>query len=111
LADDTWVLDPQVKYMRRVFAGMETAGNKLTTAAGIAPFDERLRRFRQIALAVFEKAWPIAIGKGVAADEEGAAGLYARCLAGVLSAKGIVLPAASLPTNEAIESILQETLR
>jgi hypothetical protein len=110
LADDTWGLDPQVRYMRRVFAGMEDAGNNLTAAAGIAAFDERLPRFRQMALTLFEKTWPLAVRRGVATGEEGAAILYSYCLARALSTRGIHLSATALPVNEAIESILAEAL-
>jgi len=97
--------------MRRVFASMEGAGNNLIASAGIAPFDERLRRFREMALVLFDKAWSSAIRKGIAADEEDAAVIYTHCLAHILSTRGIALPAGFLPTNEAIQALLKEVLR
>jgi hypothetical protein len=108
---DTWGRDPQVRYMREVFAGIEGAQNELLLQLSIEPLDERLRRFREIALKLFEKTWMMAMQRGVAENEKDAAVIYLFCLARALSMRGIDVPADALPKNTAIEKFLKEALK
>jgi hypothetical protein len=111
LTEDMWGLDPQVKHLRRVFACVEAAQKDLLETAGISPFDERLRRLRDVALTLFEKVWPVAARKGLVKNEGDAAVLYVFCLARAFSSRGIILPAGSLPDNENVARFLEEALR
>ena len=108
---DTWGQDPQVRYMREVFAGMEEAQNELLPKLSIHPLDERLRRFREIALKLFEKAWVTAMQRGIAENGEDAAVIYLFCLVRALSMRGIDVPPGALPKNAAIEKFLKEVLK
>ena len=47
---DLFSHDPQVRFLRRAFAGMEETQNKFLKDMNIAPFDSRLRRMRETAL-------------------------------------------------------------
>jgi hypothetical protein len=109
---DTWGRDPQVRYMREVFAGIEGAQNELLLKLSIHPHDERLRRFREIALKLFEKAWGMAMQRGITGNgEDSAVIIYLFCLARALSVRGIEVPADMLPKNAAIEKFLKEVLK
>jgi len=108
---DTWGRDPQVRYMRGVFSRIESTQNELLLKLSIEPHDERLRRFREIALKLFEKAWVMAMQRGIAENEEDAAVIYLFCLAHALSMRGIDVPPGALPKNAAIEKFLKEVLK
>jgi len=108
---DTWGRDPQVRYMRGIFSRIESAQNELLLKLSIEPHNERLRRFREIALKLFEKAWVMAMQRGITENEEDAAAIYLFCLARALSMKGIDVPADALPKNAAIEKFLKEVLK
>jgi hypothetical protein len=108
--EDTWGFDPQVRYMRRIFSRMESAHKDLLEAAGLSSYDSGVSRFRGMALLLFEKIWPQAVRKGIGHDEEGAASLYAQCLAHVLTTEGITLPSERFATDKAIAAFLNEVL-
>lgn len=89
---------------------MEAAQKDLLHAAGISPFDERLRRVRDVALTLFEKVWPAAARTGLVKDEQDAATLYVFCLARAFSLRGITLPGGSLQDDERVARFLEEAL-
>ncbi len=107
---DTFGNDPQIRYMRRVFDRIEKTQSVVLERVGIGRFDERLRRFREMALRLFEKTWAMAMQRGIAEDEEDAAILYLYCLSHVLSARGIVVPADALPEQKEIQKFAKEVL-
>ena len=108
---DTFGHDPQVQYMRRVFAHMEKAQNILLEKIGIACLDGRLRRFREMALKLFEKTWGIAMQRGIVESEEDAAVLYLYCFSHALSTRGITVPPDMLPENKEIQKFVKEVFR
>lgn len=108
---DAFGRDPQVKYMRRVFARMEMAQDALLKQISMTPYDERLRRFREMALNLFEKMWTSAIHKNIVDNEEDAAALYLYCFSYVLSTRGITVPPQALPENRPIELFVKEVLK
>jgi hypothetical protein len=108
---DTFGHDPQVQYMRRVFAHMEKAQNVFMEKIGITRFDERLRRFREIALKLFEKTWGVAMQRGIIGNEEDAAILYLYCLSYALSTRGISVPSDALPDHKEIQKFAKEALK
>lgn len=108
---DTWGLDPQVRYMRGIFSRIEGAQDELLLKRSIDPHDERLRRFRETALRLFEKTWIKAMQQGIAGNEEDVAVIYLFCLARALSTRGIDVPADLLPKNAAIEKFMREALK
>lgn len=103
--------DPQAQYLRRVFAHMEKQQNILLEKVGITCLDGRLRRFREIALKLFEKAWEEAMQRGVVKSEEDAAVLYLYCFSQALSTRGITVPADVLPENREIHKFVKEVLK
>ncbi|RPI99642.1 MAG: hypothetical protein EHM36_15730 [Deltaproteobacteria bacterium] len=107
---DSWGIDPHVRYMRKVFSSMEKAQRELLDDLGITLLDERLRRFREIALALFEKAWPVAMQRGLTRDEGDAASLYVHCLSRALASRGIQVPNDKLPDRERIAPLIKEIL-
>lgn len=108
---DTFAHDPQVRYMRRVFAHIEKMQNILLGKIGMNCFDERLRRFRENALKSFEKTWGMALQRGIISNEEDAAVLYLYCFSHVLSTRGIVVPTDALPVHKEIKGFLKEVLK
>ena len=109
--EDAFGHDPQVRYMRRVFAQIENAQNILFEKIGMTCFDERLRRFREMALKFFEKTWGMAMQRGIVENEEDAAILYLYCLSYVLSTRGISMPADALPEHKEIQKFTKEVLK
>ena len=108
---DAFGNDPQIQYMRRVFARMEKAQGVLLREINMAPYDERLRRLRDMALKLFEKMWATAMHKGIIENEEGAAILYLYCFSSVLSKEGISVPPHLLPEDRKIEVFVKEVLK
>jgi len=108
---DAFAHDLQVRYMRRVFAHIEKGQNALLEKVGITRFDERLRRFREMALKLFEKTWGMAMQRGIVENEEDAAILYLYCLAHALSTRGISAPSGVLPEHKEIQRFVREVLK
>lgn len=108
---DTWGMDPQIRYMRKIFAAVEAAQKGFLETAGISPTDERLKRLREVALAFFERSWMAAMQRGAGADEDCAVPIYIFCLARALSMKGVDVPPAALPDNEVLRKLVDEVLR
>ncbi|RPJ02254.1 MAG: hypothetical protein EHM36_12720 [Deltaproteobacteria bacterium] len=82
--EDEWGHDPTVQKMRRVFARMETLQRDLLDRLKLPPLDERLRRGRELARNLFEKAWPLAQRRGLIEGEEDMAKLYLHCFVRIL---------------------------
>lgn len=110
MADDEWGTDQAVRMMRVVFRSMEEAQNSMLGALGIAPFDPRLRRWREIALGLWKRFWGRTARSGAPDPEEKAAGLYLACLSRVLARDGVEVPAGLLPRDEEIERVMREVL-
>jgi hypothetical protein len=109
--DDAWGRDPQVRYMRTVFAAIERAQKEFLRALGVSPVDPRLRRFRDVALALFERSWVAAMRRGMETGDDSAAAIYILCLARALSMKGVEVPDASLPGNGELKKLVDEVLQ
>lgn len=107
---DEWGQDPSVQSMRRIFSFMEEAQQELLKHLNIPLFDKRLRRSREKALELFERAWPQAVQHGIIGNEREAAPLYIHCLARALNSAGIEVPREWLPMNEKIIDFLMENL-
>ena len=110
-AQEDWGQDPSVRSMRRVFAGMEAAQKKLLGCLNISPLDSRLRRYRDKALAAFERTWGKAVRKGAVLSEDDLASLYANCLARELSLDGVNVFCEALPQDEKIIKFMNEGLK
>jgi hypothetical protein len=106
---DEWGHDPSVQSMRRVFSYMEQAQQELLRHLNISHFDKRLRNVREQALELFEKAWPLAVRKGIILGEKEAAPFYSHCLARALRSVGIEVSKDWLPRDEKIIHFLKET--
>jgi hypothetical protein len=106
---DDWGQDPQVRYLRKVFANMEAAQKDLLNRLGMSPLDDRLRRGREGALHMFEKAWMIATRRRIALAEEEFGPLYQACLARVLESRGVQIPKGTFPESEKITGLLKES--
>lgn len=109
--NDTWGRDPQIRYMRGVFAAIETAQKEFLQAVGVSSRDERLRRFREIALRFFERSWSSAMQRGIGADERSAAAIYIFCLARAVSMRGVVIPKDVLPEDAVLKKLVDEVLK
>jgi hypothetical protein len=106
--DDQFGRDPQVRYLRRIFAGIEKRQNELLGRIGVLPTDYRLRRVREGALKYFEKAWMLASRRGTLETEGEIGDLYILCLAKILSGNRISVPAEFLPLNPDANGIVKE---
>lgn len=105
---DEWGKDPSVQFMRKVFKGMEKAQHDLLKRLDIIPYDPRIRRWRDQALALFERAWGVANQIGITMDEPTASLVYVHCLAKVMGAERVNIPAGILPEAKSVERILKE---
>jgi hypothetical protein len=105
---DEWGKDPSVQIMRKVFKGMEKAQHELLKRLDIIPYDLRIRRWRDQALALFERAWGVADRMGITMDEPTASAVYVHCLAKIMGAERINIPAGILPEAKSVERIFKE---
>jgi hypothetical protein len=105
---DEWGKDPSVQIMRKVFKGMEKAQHELLKRLDIIPYDLRIRRWRDQALALFERAWGVANRMGITMDEHTASAVYVHCLAKIMGAERINIPAGILPEAKRLERIFKE---
>jgi hypothetical protein len=105
---DEWGKDPSVQVMRKVFKGMENAQHELLKRLDIIPYDLRIRRWREQALALFERAWGVANRMGITMDEHTASLVYVHCLAKVMGAERINIPSGVLPDAKSVERIFKE---
>jgi hypothetical protein len=109
--DDQFGSDPQVRYLRQIFAGMERKQSELLKRIGVVPTDYRLKRVREAALKHFEKAWMLAGRRGVVETEDEIGDLYVLCLARTLSGNRIAVPAECLPSNTKMNDIVKEVFK
>ena len=109
--DDQFARDPQVRYLRRVFAGMERKQSELLERIGVVPTDYRLKRIREAALKHFEKAWMLAGRRGVVESEDEISDLYIVCLARILTGNRIAVPGEFLPSNTRINDVVKEVFK
>ena len=107
-SSDEWGKDPAVQAMRRMFGRMEAAQGRLLNDTGITPFDTRLRLWRRMARALFEKAWSEAGRRGMETGEEKAAVIYLFCLAALMVRDGVDVPETALPRDPDIERLIRE---
>lgn len=105
---DEWGKDSSVQIMRKVFKGMEKAQHELLKRLDIIPYDLRIRRWRDQALALFERAWGVANRMGITMDEHTASAVYVHCLAKIMGAERINIPAVILPEAKSVERIFKE---
>ena len=105
---DEWGKDPSVRIMRKVFKEMEKAQHELLKRLDIIPYDLRIRRWREQALALFERAWGVASRMGITTDEHTASLVYVHCLARVMGAERINIPVGILPEAKSVERIFKE---
>ncbi len=109
--EDAWARDPSVQMMRRVFHRMEMLQKELLGRTGISPFDERLRRVRQISRDFFEKLWPLAQRGGLTRNEKDAATLYVHCLAAILRWERIEVSAEAFTEDKQMSQFIKENSR
>lgn len=105
---DEWGQDTSVQRMRKVFAHMETAQGKLLGRLNISPYDNRLRRWREEALTLLDRACALAEKRGAVLSEEYLASIYLHCLGQALSLDGVEVPSDVLPRDEGITRFLSE---
>jgi hypothetical protein len=108
---DRWDRDPSVQMMRRVFARMENLQAELIERLRLSPVDERLRRIRELARGLFEKAWPVARRRGVVNSEEEVATLYIHCLIKILEWERIEVPGEVFLSDPKLVHFLSENFR
>ncbi len=103
---DDWGQNPEVRRMRRIFQEMESGQERFLKLAGIAPFDTRLRIWRDKARLLFERLWPKAASHGNM-DEKRMGRLYVHCLGRVMNDDGIPVSETLLPEDREIEGFLK----
>lgn len=108
---DEWGNDPQVRFLRKVFSEIEKAQKNLLNKVGISLLDERLRRIRDGALNVFEKAWSLSVRSNLPLDEKKLENLYIYSLAYVIERYRIEVPSEILPLDEEAKRIVFEATR
>jgi hypothetical protein len=97
---DQWGRDPSVQILRKIFKAMEKTQHEFLKGLNIRPYDLRIRRWREQALALFERTWDVANQLGVTMNEQTASAIYVHCLAKIMGSEGINIPAGILPEVE-----------
>jgi hypothetical protein len=97
---EEWGRDPSVRLVRRVFAAMEAGQKDLLRTLALSPFDPRLRRWRERALAAFEAPWARGARGDAELSETEAGALYVLCLGKIMAGEGIKGVPGSQPENE-----------
>lgn len=105
---DDWGLDPNVRAMRRVFSGMESALGAILHELAISPYDQRIRGWLDTALQKYESAWHLGRQMGVSMDEDKAPVVYTHCLVRVIAAAGINIRDSMLPAERKIAQLVSE---
>jgi hypothetical protein len=108
IVDDEWGRDPSVRATRRVFAAMEAAQREFIKNLSLSPFDPRMRRWRERALAAFDASWTRASRRGVELSETETGALYVHCLEKIMAREGMEVGAGILPRSEKLQNILRE---
>ncbi|HOV90934.1 MAG TPA: hypothetical protein PKW07_09520 [Syntrophorhabdaceae bacterium] len=108
---DEWGMDPQVRFLRRVFSQIESAQRELLLSLNISLLDERLKRIRDGALRLFEKAWSLSVRWNMPMDEKDIVNIYLYSLAHILERYRIEVPNNLLPLDEKIKRIIQEAIK
>ena len=106
---DKWGRDPSVQAMRKVFSSIERDQNAFLHRHQVSFFDERIRRWRDKALVIFEKMWGHASQKGIPVDEQRATDIYIFSLARVMSSDNMKISEEMLPKDRELEEIFKET--
>ena len=104
---DEWGKDPSVQVMRKVFRAMEHDHQALLKRLDIAPYDQRLGKWREQTLALFERAWGVADQLDVTMDEQTAAALYCMLFAKIVEVSGITIPADIFPPEGNVGRLMQ----
>ena len=107
MGSDEWGKDSAVRMMRKAFRKMELAQGELLQGARISMWDPRLRRWREISRAAFDRASANAARRGMELGEDQAGALYAHCLARTMMREGIE-SAPGHPSDEAIKRLVEE---
>ena len=105
---DEWGSDPSVQAMRRVFAAMEAAQKEFIRSLDLSPFDPRMRRWRERALAAFDASWARTARTSAELSETEAGALYIHCLGRIMTGEGMEVPPEILPGSEKLQKILRE---
>lgn len=108
---DKWGKDPAVRAMRNIFRAMEQAQINFLGRMDIAPYDTRIRNWREKALIIFERTWEASNRIGVTMDAKTAPKIYIRCLARVMSLNGVEISDSILPRQDEADMLLKEVLK
>jgi len=106
---DEWGRDPSVQTMRKVFSSIERAQHLFFLQLQVSFFDERIRRWRERALTIFEKMWDYAAQKGIPMDQESASDIYIFALARVINSDNVNVSDDKFPQDTKIKKIFMET--
>jgi hypothetical protein len=108
---DEWGRDPSVQAMRKVFKGMEKSLEEILWQLDIAPYDQRIRGWLEMALAKFEASWVVANQMGIIMDAKIAAVVYSHCLAKAIGSEGIEIPEGILPEEKDTARLIHEVFK
>jgi hypothetical protein len=111
LERDNFGADPQVIFLRQIFGHTETVQADLLHCLNISPFDDRLRRWRESSLKLFEKVWMLSSRRGITPEKEQVSKIYLYCFAHFLKLNRIAIPPEALPVDEDIDRLIKEVLK
>lgn len=97
--------DPQVRFLRRAFAGMEAAQSEFLKGLNISPFDSRLSRIRTAALKLYEKVWMVYGQRGISTDEREMVDVYMQCFVHILDSQRMLLAQVKIPVHEELRPV------
>ena len=105
--NDEWGYDPQIQMMRKVFTAMEEVQAELLRAARVDLHEPRLRRARDLARLVFDRAWATHASGAELSPDRQAAELYRECLGYALRKNGIIAPGAAAADDERFDRLIR----
>jgi hypothetical protein len=108
---DTFGSDPQVRYMRRIFASLEAAQKRFLESAQIPENDERLRQARENALRSFERSWIEVLERTGASADTIAADIYLICLERALAISGFAISEDLSLCDHRLKKLVDEVLK
>lgn len=107
---DEWERDPSVQDLRQVFQKIEAAQEDLLAHMNISQFDSRLRPWRERTLALFERAWAMAIRQGLTLREAEVAILYTHCFVRALRLEGVNVPDGAVDQDDKIGRMFRQVI-
>lgn len=107
---DEWGKDPEVRRIRKIFSGMEKMDATILKDAGLSPFDQRLRKARDLRRKLYEAVYGRALSKGRALKDPSPWVLFEQCQVAAFMECGLPVPETRQAARPEITALIREVL-